>query len=466
MLMKKLFMHYEKKIPYILVVCAGVLLTLLLLTLSLYNHPAADDFVYSVNAQHYGFWGAQFFWYMHWCGRYFSTLLLSMNPLIHGSFIGYKLLSALLILLSLASFYFFINMLFKRSGVLEKWHITFLCFFAFILLMPSVAEAYYWMAGAYSYQMGNILTLFLFILMMSYTEKPSTRKFLLSIVVVIALAGTNEVSMFFQVLMLMFVMVFHLIRFRKIPRYYVVLCALALVGSLVVYLAPGNAYRASFQTQNHQLVFSMKSAVVETIDVMSHWWWIAGFIILTTYSIANHAMRKDEKHHFEHLYLNPFVVIALIGITVALGFFTCYWSLGLYPPMRTINTMYFYCIIGAVYTGICLAVMLQRAKIRVPDLSRVAWLILLLLLLYVYKYPNNVKTAYQDFRSGTAQSYDKELTARYRSLLTNPNRSCSINKLHIFPKTLYFKDITENTDIVMLRNYEAFFDKDSIAVVD
>ncbi len=461
---KLLQLNHFKTAFNILVVVAGALLALLLLTLCCYNHPTADDFVYAVNVQQYGFVGAQIYWYVHWCGRYFSTLLLSMSPLVIGSFAGYKLMSALLIMLSLASFYFFIKMIFHLSSWLEKLYFVFLTFISFILLMPSVAEAYYWMAGAYSYQMGNILTLVLVMLMLHYTEKPSKRKLLLSIIVAIVLVGTNEFSMFVLVLMLLFINLLMWIRTKKFHTYYIVLAIVAIGFSLVVYLAPGNTYRASFQSQNHQLWFSLKSAIAESFDVLHHWWWIVGFIAFTSYSLASRTLKKDKNPRFESIYLNPFVVAALIWITIALGFFTCYWSLGLYPPMRTINTIYFYCIIGSIYLGICIAFKLKQTKISNIDVSLGAWLIPLLLMLYIYKYPNNIKTAYLDIFKGVAQRYDSELTERYKSLQTNTNHHGSITKLKNIPKTLYFKDISENTDITMLRNYEVYFNKDSISV--
>lgn len=462
--MKEIYKQKEKKVRFGILIFGGVLLLLLLLFLSFYNHPSADDYNYSVNARQHGIFGAQYYWYVLWSGRYFSTLLLSLNPLVFGSFIGYKWMSFLLIIVSIISFYVLVKSLFNVSGFAEKLYLVFLSFIAYILLMPSVAEAYYWMAGAYSYQIGNILTIFLFSLIIRYNEKPTRHIFILSIITVVLLAGTNETSMFYMVLILLFLNLVKLIQHKKSDRFLFVLLTVAVVCSLIVFLAPGNALRASSHTNNHLLIFSIRSSVAETFDVIGNWWWVGAFIIFTVYNIVAGRIKNNEGNRFKVIYLNPFLVLALIFVTIAAGFFTCYWSLGLYPPLRTINTIYFYFIIGSIYAGICFAVMIDRSGIKVPDLSVFQLLIPLLLMVYVYKFPGNISTAFADIKDGVAIRYDKELKERYSELRTSDCRICPVNKLKNIPKTLYFKDITENTDQAMLKSFTAFFNKDSIFV--
>jgi hypothetical protein len=458
--MRDFILQNEKKAAFLIVILSGVFIASLMLCLSYFDHPSADDYNYSVNVRHYGFFGAQYFWYISWCGRYFSTFILSLNPLIFGSFSGYKVMSALLIMFSVISFYFFIDSLFRIPTILEKLYLTFLVFIAFILLMPSIAEGYYWMAGAYSYQSGNILTLLLFSMMISYREKPAKIKFVISAIIVIALAGTNEYSMMILVLLLLFINGFNVFRYKKISFYYLVLLILALCGSMVVYFAPGNDYRASFQTNNYQFLFSMKSSIKEAFDVLSHWWWIGVLIILATYKMAESKISETSEAGFKNIYLNPFLVLTAIFLVLTAGFFTCYWSLGLYPPLRTINTIYFYFIVGSVYTGLCTAMFLKRYKFL--NVRFIHFIVVLLLLIYCYKFPNNVRRALHDLKDGTASAYNKELNERYQSLNQSACRKCAISKLKNIPTTLFFADLSEKTDIAMFQSYVYFFNKDSI----
>lgn len=458
------FFTNEKKIRYALVCISGIALILLLLILTFYNNPSADDFNYSVNVRQYGFFKAQYYWYIHWCGRYFSTFLLSMNPLVFGSFVGYKLVSFFLIIVSFTSFYIFADRLFKNSSRFEKFYIAVLCFSSFILLMPSISEAYYWMAAAVSYQSGNILTLFLFILIVSNYEKPSLLKKVISIILVGAIAGTNEYSMMIIVLILLFINILVLIRKRKLEKFYLLLLIIALIGSLIVYFAPGNTYRASFQPDKHHFIFSVKSSLIQAFDVISHWWWIGILIMGVTFIISNNSITEKKDIELRKLVVNPFLVIVAIFIVIPAGFFSCYWSLGLYPPLRTINSIFFYFIIGTFYTGICLAFFLDKYNVKIPFLKYIQILIPLLLLVYLLKIPNNIGVAFHDLEKGTAKKYNQELTDRYNKLFTDDCRICPIKKLENIPKTIYFTEINDKTDIAMYRSYASFFNKDSIFI--
>jgi len=441
----------------------GALLSILLLVLSFYNHPSADDFNYSVNVRQYGLWGAQHYVYTTYNGRYFAAFLQHLDPLVQGSFLGYKLMSFILIIFSLASFYFVISTFFHKSGMIEKGYLVFLCFFCYILLMPSVAEAYYWVSGAYTYQTGNILTLFFIGLMVLYKSKPKKKYFILSALVLMALIGTNETSMLIIVMLLLFLNVLNYIRFKKVDSFFLVLLMVAIVCSLVVFLAPGNTNRMA-QTNHHQFMFSFKSAIEEAIDVLSNWWWIGAFILFTTYRITTDSLSEKTETRFESIYLNPFLVLLLLFGTVAAGFFTCYWSLGLYPPMRMINTIYFYFITGSLYTGICIAVMLKKSRIRIPDIPFSQMLVPLLLMVYVFKYQNNVNKAYTDLIDGTAHKYDEELMNRYHFLYTDDCKTCEVEKIKHIPKTLFFSGLDEKTDFTMAEYYSKYFGKDWIKV--
>jgi hypothetical protein len=460
--MKSPFFQKEKKARYFIVAFFGFILLLLLLALAFFNHPSADDFNYSVVVRQYGFWGAQYYWYTQYCGRYFSTFLLSLNPLTVGSFMIYKLMSFVLIIISFSSFYLFVNKLFNKSKITEKLYITFFVFFSFILMMPSLTEGYYWFTGAYSYQTGNIMTLFLFALLISNNEKPSRWKFILSAIVVAFLAGTNEYSLLFLVLMLLLINIISFLRFKKVNYYYLTLFIISVIGFLVDYFAPGNTYRASFDPGKHQFLFSLKSSLIQAVDVLSHWWWIGILIIGAAFIIASGKVYEKSKSRFESIYLNPFLVLIIIFATVAAGFFPCYWSLGLYPPLRSINNIYFYFIIGSVYTGICSAIFVKNAGVKIPGLQYLQIVIPLLLIIYLFRYPNNINNAYHDLKDGVASGFNNELNERYNKMRTDECKICPVEKLKNKPKTLYFFDVADNSDYFMMESFAKYFHKDGV----
>ena len=76
----------------------------LLLALSLFAYPSADDFCLAVRASQLGFREAQGYWYNNWTGRFFSTAVIS--AFVAGrDIVGiYWLAAILVLLLTLASF--------------------------------------------------------------------------------------------------------------------------------------------------------------------------------------------------------------------------------------------------------------------------------------------------------------------------------------------------------------------------
>jgi hypothetical protein len=462
--MKMAILRNENKAANIIMVLAGVVLTSILVSLAFYDHPSADDYDCTIQTLQHGFFKAQYYWYIDWYGRYFSSALVSLNPLIIGSFFGYKLMAALLIILTLCSIYFFINSIFRGSSLLEKLFLAFLFFFSFYLLMPSPVQCYYWFTAAYTYQTSNVLTLFLFAVMIAKFRKPSLMVIIISSLLIIAIVGSNEFAMF---VLVMFLSLLNLVRFvvdKKIHSYYFILILVALVSTIIVFIAPGNAYRASLETNNFKFLFSLESAIKAAVNVLSHWWWVSLLIIFATFKITAEKIAVKPESKIESIYFNPFLVLLFIFAVISAGFFTCYWSLGRYPPLRTINNIYFYLLTGSVYVGACAAVMIKRKNIKIPQLPFVHLAVVILLMIYVFKFYNNVGVAYHDLKDGVANAYNREMNSRYQKLNSNDCRKCPVKKLKNIPKTLVFTDISEETDATMIASFKVFFKKDSIYV--
>jgi hypothetical protein len=90
--------------------------------------------------------------------------------------------------------------------------------------------------------------------------------------------------------------------------------------------------------------------------------------------------------------------------------------------------------------------------------------VVMLIFVYIIKFPGNINRAGSDLKDGTAAAYNNELNSRYLMLKNNESKKCTVSRLKFFPKTLFFTDISEKTAPEMLRSYAAFFNKDSIFV--
>ena len=76
--------------------------------ISIFNHPASDDFDFSFKTRDYGFWGAQVYRYMNEGGRYFANGIISLDPLVVKAYWAFKVLPILVLGLFVFSvFYFF-----------------------------------------------------------------------------------------------------------------------------------------------------------------------------------------------------------------------------------------------------------------------------------------------------------------------------------------------------------------------
>ena len=130
------------------------------LIISYYNQPSVDDFYFTVKSQSIGALNAQIEWYLTWTGRYFSTFILSINPLVYNNLMLYKTIPVLLIVglwlsLSLLVQAIFINIKTKHLFFISTSIMT-----LFFFQMPSISQGVYWLAGAVTYQLGNILFVF------------------------------------------------------------------------------------------------------------------------------------------------------------------------------------------------------------------------------------------------------------------------------------------------------------------
>src|ERR1035437_7865529 len=77
----------------------GIFCILPFLCISLYNHPSADDFCFYMKSVDIGFWKAQYYWYMNWTAKYSSDAFLGLFPLSSKTFLYYKLIPIVWIIL-------------------------------------------------------------------------------------------------------------------------------------------------------------------------------------------------------------------------------------------------------------------------------------------------------------------------------------------------------------------------------
>lgn len=425
------------------IIIIGVVSILPFIIIALYNHPIADDFTYNIESRNRGYWGAQIFWYTKISGKYFTSLILSIKPLVSHNFLIYKFIPILLISSLFYALFSLISLLFKNLRIKDRLVFVFFVFSVYLIQMPLVSQGFYWLSSSIAYQLSNVLVIFLLIHVIKIIISNSLRDLIISIILLFVIIGLNETSVLIIDYLLVSIFIGHFVFKKRLNYHLLILLIFGFLFSLLVYFAPGNLLRANDYPDKNNLFF----AILSTIRMVKRYLFIwLPLIIVFGLIFYNHVERKIEMKDLKLFNSNPiFVLMVICGIPVV-GFFTSFWAIGIIPPLRTINSIYFIFLIGIIYFMFSLVLKLSRSKSDLIQISNLVKFSLMILLTLQLLQEKNVKTAYSDLYRGTAYKYDKELKYRYEIIKENRGRdTCYVPKLINKPLTIFVADIARDS---------------------
>ncbi|MDO7172753.1 DUF6056 family protein [Mariniflexile sp. AS56] len=418
----------------------GFLTFLPLVTISIYNNPSADDFCFNIKSNDLGFWNAQISWYQTWTGRYTSSALLSIEQLVSEPFYAYKFVPIVLILGLFFSLYTLLSLLFinlKKRDILVLITLILILYF---FQMPSISQGVYWLAGSITYQVPNILSIFLMCFLIKLLQVKNLIYLLLSILCSFLIIGSNEVSMLLIDYFIFTVFIYNSIHHKKI-NYSLLLLVLCITAfSILVVKSPGNTLRASYFPNKNQLIYSLFKSLVGLKSYIGIW---LPLIILFILIYFNDFRRKANIITSQFFNINPFIAVLFVAIIPFLGFFTGYWSVGRIPPERTINVIYFMFLIGLIYISFGFFYYLKQKKSDFIIYTKSVKFLIYTLIFILLGQNNNIRVAYSDLISGAADRYNLELNDRY-SNLKHKEATLTLPPLKNKPKTIFFEDISED----------------------
>jgi len=206
-----------------------------------YAVASADDFCFGAKA-HDGIFNTIVNDYLGWDGRYSSTFFITW-------FVSYKILLTkyyfvcplVILAANLAASKHFL----KKTGV--DSHAFALIFFVLYIASFSLRETVFWLSGGFTYGLAAALFISLIgeeFALFSATTAPAKIRILILSLGAFFLAGFNETVMVAHIALLGGLLYGHFLRSRKIsvPITAIMLCAI--IGAIIVYLAPGNAIRS------------------------------------------------------------------------------------------------------------------------------------------------------------------------------------------------------------------------------
>ena len=432
----------------------GIFSVLPFIIISVFNNPAADDFAFSVECSNHGYWGVQSWWYTHWFGRYFSTALLSLNPLLIQSFFLFKLIPVVLIIALFISLYYLARTLFvnaeKRLCLLFS-----LCFiFIYLFFMPNVAEGIYWFAGAITYQVANILTILLFSCVIKLVQTKKNRFLFLSVLFAFCVIGSNETSMLVIDLILATIFIYNFIIIKKINYSLLILLVFAGIFSLIVILSPGNFIRGEYYPNSHQIFNSAFQSFFQVLNHMIRWVPFTILVAIIFFDVFNKYIPLGSGSIFN---VNPIFVIIVLCLILFAGFFPGYWSMGVSPPARTKNVIYFLYISGYLYLGFIMSFYLKKKERSFITISPWVRYLLFVIIIINLCYKNNIRTAYEDLAKGSAHKNNMELLNRYELIRNATTDTLIVPELKNHATTISAADITPYSDCGRNKYYAEYF---------
>lgn len=434
--------------------------------LSFYSIPAYDDFDYALTTIENGYFQAQKVWYFTWSGRYFSqAVLTTINPLIYYSFAGYKALNMIIILLFILScFYFFKSIFHSEVSTILALILSLSFTSLYLYKVPNVAFVFYWLSSVIVYTLSNILTLILFAILarkLLWNYRMSQLIFITSTSVIsIAIVGSNEISMFVLIELLLFAQLCHFMATRKLNPYLLWLLVVSLIFSLLVYFAPGNHLRESTVGSSPLLYQSVLRSFEDTFRLIIYRALDTPILLFTALLIS--AYLKYTNSYVTRLFsISPFVSIPCSFIILSSISFVTYWTLNAGPLDRTLNMVYFYFILLWIYNTLVLITYLKslfKKSVFESPLPGYAVVIIIILIGSYYLRGNNVILAYKDLIKGKAKEYEREHIERFQIIRNCESDTCTVERIKsVTPECFYPFELSQDANgkynVILSRYY-------------
>ncbi len=418
------------------------------LILCFYCFPSVDDYSFANITDDHGYLGAQIHWYTTWTGRYFSTAILSISPILLKYFLLYQLVSFLVFIGSLHSLYFLVESLspfIKRRYVFT---LSLACLLAYISFIPDITEAYYWFPGSATYQLACIFVAYLCGLGVRLNRdnlsKNGGRNLILMCLVSFAVVGCNEVAMTITILSLSVYYASSVLSGKGFFNKRILIVLSAAVGSGLIVFAPGNNLRAESdlgERGSDQIWEAFTLSLSDALHFIGEFIWLPLIPLIVVGMLSFSNQSKDK---FKLVTIAGTIV--LIFILVLAATFPTYYIYKIPPPLRTQNFALWVLVLGSIYLGRLLAPLLSQAGKNLQEKRINIGAIGFLIVTFIFSGSNGVQNAYADLISGSALEYKKQYKSRSQMLAECSVPTCTVPAYTIYPFSTFHSDLETNAD--------------------
>jgi hypothetical protein len=426
--------------------------------LSFFNHPSADDYWYTQQSAERGFWKAQLYLYNEITGRYLSSAILCINPLVLKWLYGYTFIPIVIIVLLAFSIYTLIDSFaLNNFSVRDKILFSSVLFALYLCRMTDIASGLYWMAGSVTYQLGMILAIFAFayIIKKFHTNNCCCKKTTISYslfsgFLLFLSIGSNETVMLMVYLILICIALYQMFSNRSISMALIFYLIIATIGCIIVYFSPGNHARyegegsiyPQFQLR-HNLFLALWASFTTAVECIYRW--LNNFLIIIftflymPYGIKLSLISKSSNKLF---LVKPLFSIGALFLIVILSFFPSYWST-YFLQWRVKNIIFLFFLIGWFFNvQVVISYICKKHNFNYIQISEKIKILCWIFIMIIFLGYGNIKTAYKDLITGTAYIYNKQLIERYEAIEKCESQLCAVEPLSKRPKSIFWGDIT------------------------
>ncbi|MBJ6799230.1 DUF6056 family protein [Geomonas propionica] len=453
---------------------AALLLTLLILPFVVncfFAYPQTDDFVYSVAARDLGFFQGQHDWYIKWSGRFTSTALLSINPLVYDSLAGYRLFFAILITAQLGSLYLLIHALTKRTlAWQEKLVFSLALLFACLDQVDDLRSWLYWMAGVATYQVAaTMMILWLSLVLLVEQDRKYDNQWNKGAVLALSLllSGTNEIVLSLTFLLSLTWIAYQYVSKKTLAPFHIATFVAVATGSCIGVFAPGNFARMKSDYDTHRNIWAIAwNAFKASLASMEVWMTYPVTLILVTAVFCTVISRPQLRAIYGSIRILYSMGMLLLLVMVA--FFIPYWATGMNPQNRVLNIIYFFFMIGLMVN-----VAVISSKLGDPALAflknipskRYGFVVVAFLAVLFCLQRSNFVTVTKDLLSGDSLRYSREMQQKQSQVIHCAASHWTTDDVTTRPASLYFYFISSDSKDWVNSAYAAYFGKKSVSLV-
>lgn len=400
--------------------------------------------------------------YFEWSGRYTSNALYATYPLVFGFFEGYKFIPLIVFLALFMAAAFLLSAVFNTRMLSRPVLLSALCFVTvYILGMLSPASGLYWMAGAMSYQVANTLFLVELGLMIKLADrqKHSRSSFVLVAVllmVIVIAIGANETSMLAFIGVALLGLLLHVRSGWAVLKPWLVILLVTLVCFSIIYFSPGNDIRAADFSLRHDLTRSINGSLLVGLKIL--WIWVSNPVLIVSSLLVPFAITRLLQPSGRPLAVPGSLIAVLLLCTFAMPImlqFPAWWSMGGWPPARTVDAIYFLFLLSWYLTVSAISVRYlykgdsNKAVQLYSRYIAVAVLVLSVLFSAAVLESNAFRLAKNDLFYA-ARPYHEYLNERYDQIdqaKANGQRYLSVPDYRKeLPHSIFFNDIMHDPD--------------------